>query len=307
MTDSIQSKRRKIATFNDVYYNGDPHDWKVKRLPDWMNFYGHSLNNELKGKTPKYYRKFSQGTIVMINYGVTVGSEMGGKHFGIVLSNNDTKYKREIVVVPLSSKSHRDYVYLGYDLLNGANALLNQKMEDLANEFDSLTSRLEEFRPKFNSIQFSFTKSDLEYLSTIKSETLPGFIAEYTGNDKTVSFDTISVNFNLEGIINDIKESPSWENHPGVFEFVSRIDTLFSFSEEIKARMKQINERLENTKKLRDKVEKYNKQSFANTGAIRSISKLRVEKLTEYSITGNVKISEMGLDKIKKNIFKFLE
>lgn len=124
-------KRHKLAKFNSVYYEGDPNNWKVSRLPNWMSFYGYELDKELHGKSPKYYRKFKQGTIVMIDYGVPVGNELGGKHFGIVLSNNDTKFKRKIMVVPLSSHYHKGYIDLGYDLMQGITKLIQNRVIEL--------------------------------------------------------------------------------------------------------------------------------------------------------------------------------
>ena len=122
---SREQKRRKLAKFNSVYYEGNPDNWKVSRLPNWMNFYGHSLNNELNGRLPRYYRKFKQGTIVMVDYGVPIGNELGGKHFGVIISNNDTKYKRKVTIIPLSSHYHKGYVDLGFDLMEGINSLLS--------------------------------------------------------------------------------------------------------------------------------------------------------------------------------------
>ena len=168
-----EAKRKKIATFNNVYYS-DNKNWKLQRLPDWIDFYGTTLQQELNNSLPKYYRKFKQGTIVMVNYGVTVGSEMAGMHFAIVLSKNDTKYKHDIIVVPLSSKFHKGYTKLGYELLQGVQKLFTIRIEECNNKINSLQKRLETFdktntSPKikltdeeFASIDFDKGKEDTE-------------------------------------------------------------------------------------------------------------------------------------------------
>ncbi len=60
---SEEQKRKKISKFNDIYYGGDPSNWKVSRLPNWMSSYGYLLDKEIKNNLPHYYRRFRQGTM----------------------------------------------------------------------------------------------------------------------------------------------------------------------------------------------------------------------------------------------------
>lgn len=132
-TFTHEEKENKLKKFNSVYYNGDAKNWKISRLPNWMEFYGNSLKKELDNKLPKYYRKFKQGTIVMVDYGVTIGNEMAGMHLAVVLSSNDNKYHKNIITVPLSSKYHKGYVDLGYEPLLGAQELFKHKKNNYFN------------------------------------------------------------------------------------------------------------------------------------------------------------------------------
>lgn len=58
---------------------------------------------------------------------------------------------------------------------------------------------------------------------------------------------------------------------------------------------------------LSNKLNKYNKQSFAVISDIKTVSKLKVAKLSHYTISGNTYISEKALAKIKKEIIKTIE
>lgn len=163
---SKEEKRQKLHTFNSVYYEGNPDDWKVSRLPDWMEFYGRSLMAGLNNKQPRYYRKLKQRMIVMVDYGVTVGDEMGGRHFAVVLSSKDNKYKKKAIVVPLSSHYHRGYVSLGMSVFNEISKLTFSRINELSHRNYILMT---EVFPMFNQYQgFSFTFKAKTWLSSLK-------------------------------------------------------------------------------------------------------------------------------------------
>lgn len=296
---SNNQKRRKLAKFNSIYYEGDPDNWKVSRLPNWMNFYGNSLDMELKGKLPTYYRKFKQGTVVMIDYGVPVGNELGGKHFGVVISNNDTKYKRKITVIPLSSKYHRGYVNLGYDLMEGILTLGTQRSIELKEAITKANTRLQDFNANSASANFNFTPDEVQFLVS-----------------HNISLDIISkshVNVNLENkksfqnLIISIKNLDKWEEYPNIFNFVSFIETGLNFQDSMSKQIDKFEKDFKELNKLRKKFEKYNKQSYAVISDIKSVSKLKVTKLNHYTISGNTRISDYALNKIKFELIKTIE
>ena len=107
--------------------------------------------------------------------------------------------------------------------------------------------------------------------------------------------------------INKIKSTDSWEQHKNIFAYVSYMDTTLSFHQQVINELNHLRSEVNEIEKLLKKIEKYNKESYANTNAIRSISKLRVAKFSKYSITGNVMISDSKLLKIKEKIFKTID
>lgn len=293
-------KRHKLAKFNSVYYEGDPENWKVSRLPNWMNFYGYELDKELQGKSPKYYRQFKQGTIVMIDYGVPIGNELGGRHFGVVLSNNDTKFKRKIMVVPLSSHYHRGYIDLGYDLMQGITKLIQDRVIELNNTVNGLSDRLTQFKEANNGKIFTFTVEEIKF---IYDSNIDGTLMFKEEN----SFNIEKRDPNFEKLIQQIKATNSWEKYPNIFKYVSFFDTIFSFQKEIFKGIDFGNQMVVQLNELLDKFKKYNKQSFAIISDVKTVSKLKVAKLSHYTISGNTYISEKALAKIKKEIIKTIE
>ncbi|NEF57484.1 type II toxin-antitoxin system PemK/MazF family toxin, partial [Staphylococcus aureus] len=49
----------------------------------------------------KKYKKFSRGSIIYLDFGINIGHEFSGRHFGIVLNKNDSPYNSLVTVVPL--------------------------------------------------------------------------------------------------------------------------------------------------------------------------------------------------------------
>lgn len=297
---SHEQKRRKLAKFNSVYYDGDPSNWKVSRLPNWMNFYGHSLDKELNGRLPKYYRKFKQGTVVMIDYGVPIGNELGGKHFGVIISNNDTKYKRKVMVVPLSSHYHKGYVDLGFDLMEGISTLLTQRIIELQQKIKKFDKRLDEFIKENPSNPTILDQDERQFLDdhNIDYSVLAEKTTEFNLNDEQKKF---------MKLVNAIKSTDSWEKYPGIYEFVSSVETFFNFADLTEKNLYELREEITQLNELGHKLERYNKQSFAVISDVKAISKLRVTKLSHFTISGNTHISDSALEKIKTELIKTIE
>ena len=65
------------------------------------------------------YKKYSRGTILLVDFGKNVGFEFNGKHFAIVLSKNDNEYSGKLSVIPLTSKDkHKRHVKINKSVIN---------------------------------------------------------------------------------------------------------------------------------------------------------------------------------------------
>lgn len=136
---NFDEKYQDIENLINFYFNAEDSNYKASRLPNWINFYGKTLLNE---KRYKFYNKFSQGTVVTIDYGVPVGGEMSGIHFAIVLSKNDTQYKKTVLAIPLSSHNNKDRVSLGKDILYQAQLSMNDQLLCLKAKVQSLERKI---------------------------------------------------------------------------------------------------------------------------------------------------------------------
>ncbi len=59
------------------------------------------------------FQRYKRGQIVLVDFSPSMGSELRGKHFAIVLTKNDSPNNGVLTVVPLSSKEKPYYLDIG--------------------------------------------------------------------------------------------------------------------------------------------------------------------------------------------------
>lgn len=77
---------------------------KFLYLPDWSLSQSNYFCNECFNPKDRYW-KFERGSIVFVDFGINIGSEMSNRHFAIVLNKYDSPKNRTLTVIPLSSKA----------------------------------------------------------------------------------------------------------------------------------------------------------------------------------------------------------
>lgn len=77
---------------------------KFKKIDEWLEKESSLYKIETKEKKKRYIH-LKRGTIVKVDFGVNLGSELCHTHFAIVLSKYDNIKQETITVLPLTSKS----------------------------------------------------------------------------------------------------------------------------------------------------------------------------------------------------------
>ena len=72
-------------------------------LSYWYETYEKLLRKEENFKKQKKYFKYKRGQVLFVNFGYRIGHELGGNHYCVVVSNNDSINSGNITVVPLRS------------------------------------------------------------------------------------------------------------------------------------------------------------------------------------------------------------
>ncbi|CAH1857563.1 type II toxin-antitoxin system PemK/MazF family toxin [Convivina intestini] len=297
------TKRDKLHKFNEVYFS-DNTSFKMKHLPYWMNNYGHYLDKEINHKLPKFYRKFRQGTIVMIDFGVRVGSEMSCGHFGVVINNNDDKNKRNITVVPLSSKHKPGYVRLDNALFTASYEMINQKLEDLIhrtikyqNEYISIDNLGKEIISDIENYIDSPSNEEKSIISKIYSDYLS---IDHVEDKESLYSKLFFINEQINSL-DDITEYKFMVNiSVRISQYITKIDNNLD-------QLSKIEKDIKGSEKLSNQIKKYEGNSFADVNNITTVSKLKVNKFSEFNISENISLPDEYIKKIKKKIKEIME
>lgn len=115
----------------------------------------------------KKYARYPRGSIIKVDFGVNVGGEFSEQHFAITLTKKDGIYSNSIIVIPLTSKKHKNTIDLG-------KLISNSYIQSLQNEIDILQKNIKEididnceFNPNFKR-QINQIEDILKYYKTIK-------------------------------------------------------------------------------------------------------------------------------------------
>ena len=66
----------------------------------------------------------------MVNFGTSIGNELSGNHFAIVLNKKDSPKAGEITVLPLTSKVNKSNINLGNELIQNVFSVVLNSMQD---------------------------------------------------------------------------------------------------------------------------------------------------------------------------------
>lgn len=149
--NAIEHKKKAIRALGNVFeaFINSPNNKHLKKadlLAYWIEGFSKYILNEEQfdySSMPKYKR----GEVISVNFGFNVGSEHGGKHYAIVLDNDNKKSSRVITVIPLSSgtaetTNGRD-VYLGNELYDKLKTKYDKLHEETGQELQDTTKMLE--------------------------------------------------------------------------------------------------------------------------------------------------------------------
>lgn len=166
-------------------------------LKDWINY----LDYESKFNSKKLL-KYKRGQVISANLGYNVGSELGGRHYCVVIDNSNSLRSNTVTVVPLTSlkekkkRQHPDDIVLGNELYTA----LQDKLRTQAQPVQERLSELVEKRKTQNFIvavvslderdnEINQIKKDLERLKHIVEsfEKLNKGSVAHVGQIRTIS------------------------------------------------------------------------------------------------------------------------
>lgn len=247
---------------------------KYKHLPDWILSKSKYLLRDYKcyGNNRKV---FARGSLVYVDFGVNVGTELSGSHFAIVLTKNDHRRNDKLNVVPLTSHSHEDNIPMNDTILNRANANLTKYYINLEFLYLSLIVLHEEM----------FDKDD-----NLSSEDVQKAKKEFLRRMNRIT-DPHSYKYCVS-IIDD----KDWAR-----KFIRKVKFQYKKVEA----MKKLNEKIVKASRVMVKYNNYNKETFIKIADITTVSKARLKRINEYDPIGKIKVSDDILNQIDQKIIEF--
>lgn len=152
--DAIAHKKKAIRSLGNVFEalinsSESKHFKKADLLAYWIEGFSKYILEEEKfdySRIPKYKR----GEVISVNFGFNVGSEHGGKHYAIVLDNDNKQSSRVITVIPLSSgtteKTNERDVFLGNELYDKLKTKYDKLNEETQRELQETSQMLDIIR-----------------------------------------------------------------------------------------------------------------------------------------------------------------
>lgn len=102
------------------------------------------------------FQRYKRGQIILVDFSPSIGSELKGKHFAIVLTKKDTPNSSVLTVVPLSSKEKSYYLNLGTLISDYVYPILNKHIDDLSVVVNALDPCAKHSIEEINSVLKTF-------------------------------------------------------------------------------------------------------------------------------------------------------
>ena len=127
----------------------------------WLKTYSHYILSK-DTFNPQSLIRYKRGAIIQVEFGYRIGRELGGRHYAVVIDNNNSFNSDTITVVPLSSlkENHTENNKYTYVLQEGLYDLLQKKIdkkrEEIKNSLNQIASDISDIRNKYKQGLINF-------------------------------------------------------------------------------------------------------------------------------------------------------
>lgn len=103
---TIQNKQILKASKNFEKVHSTFKNNKFRFLPNWLEKESNLFLSETQN-TSKSYNVLKRGSLIFVDFGINIGSELSNRHWAVVLNKNDSPKSRNLTVLPISSKEKK--------------------------------------------------------------------------------------------------------------------------------------------------------------------------------------------------------
>lgn len=247
-------------------------------LSYWYETYEKLLRKEENFKQQKKYFKYKRGQILFVNFGYRIGYELGGNHYCVVVSNNDSTHSGNVTVVPLRSFKGRINKRFQVNLEDSLQMSIAYNIKKI---ISSLKESSETNRTIANTLEYVFNAESADLILDSFDNLLEEFSDDYK-------------------IINLIHNVRLYFLNNNTDELNNSIDDIKAF---IKKRIERIEKEVPLMENKLSKALELNKGSVADINQITTISKLRILNPRRKEDTlSNVILDSKYMDQINNKI-----
>jgi mRNA-degrading endonuclease toxin of MazEF toxin-antitoxin module len=289
-------KKQKLNEFSKIYLKNTD-NFKINLLPRWLPYLTYELKKEIDGQKIEYYKRFVQGEVVLVNFGISIGSELCGPHFAVILNKKDTKYNSLLTVIPFSSKQNKKYVDLGRELILRMVDVTKKSLSAITNDTSVLSKELDDFKKTFSSDKsntFTFSEKEKHMLEEQKLTELINF--------KKITIKVMGDNADVRRLVNKFAKIKRLGNYPEIERFYNKLSLYLKISDKIQREYLNEKSALKKANQFALKIQEHNKSTYAATNNIKTISKLRLINFYDRGTLGKIIISNDSFAKIKESI-----
>ena len=247
-------------------------------LSYWYETYEKLLRKEENFKQQKKYFKYKRGQILFVNFGYRIGHELGGNHYCVVVSNNDSTHSGNVTVVPLRSFKGKINERFQVNLEDSLQMSIAYNIKKI---ISSLKESSETNRTIANTLEYVFNAESADLILDSFDNLLEEFSDDYK-------------------IINLIHNVRLYFLNNNTDELNNSIDDIKAF---IKKRIERIEKEVPLMENKLSKALELNKGSVADINQITTISKLRILNPRRKEDTlSNVILDSKYMDQINNKI-----
>lgn len=104
---TIQNKQILKASKNfEKVHSTFKNNNKFRFLPNWLEKESNLFLSETQN-TSKSYNVLKRSSLIFVDFGINIGSELSNRHWAVVLNKNDSPKSRNLTVLPISSKEKK--------------------------------------------------------------------------------------------------------------------------------------------------------------------------------------------------------
>ena len=298
-----KAKNNVISKSNQFFnneFNNKPEKKTIAFISKWIPTYLDYISKE-DNFLPEKKIEYKRGQVILVDYGVRLGKELGGKHYSVVLDAQNRKKEHILTVLPLKSvkQGHIKNGFRKYELPIGK--IMDELIKDKNITLEKvkkidLPQKIEKLKKKSDEIGVQLNEA------SDNGEIFKKIYSSITDED---SFYTLVNTFGL-GQLNDMLKILTEEIHKETTKFLAIDEDIAQLESDIDALNHEFNKINLEIAQM-NKIKNLKRDSCIILNQVTSISKIRIiDPVRSTDSLYGIRFPKRIMDEITNNLSDFL-